>query len=118
MDCPVFPEAKLRITISELENYSFILPQLVRTLLENVSDGTLAWQSAEVSILPLRLYSSSNVKGLATNVMEFLGQGTKAIFLDVGGTLVELGEPESAYADILDQYGYPATREQIGAWIR
>jgi FMN phosphatase YigB (HAD superfamily) len=44
--------------------------------------------------------------------------GTKAIFLDVGGTLVELGEPESAYADILDQYGYPATREQIGTWIR
>ena len=39
--------------------------------------------------------------------MEFLGQATKAIFLDVGGTLIELGEPESAYADILDQYGYP-----------
>jgi len=44
--------------------------------------------------------------------------GTKAIFLDVGGTLLEMGDPESAYADILDQYGYPATREQIGAWIR
>ena len=43
---------------------------------------------------------------------------TKAIFLDVGGTLLELGDPESAYAEILDQYGYPATREQIGAWIR
>ena len=43
---------------------------------------------------------------------------TKAIFLDVGGTLLEMGDPESAYADILDQYGYPSTREQIGAWIR
>jgi phosphoglycolate phosphatase-like HAD superfamily hydrolase len=43
---------------------------------------------------------------------------TKAVFLDVGGTLLELGDPESAYADILDQYGYPATREQIGSWIR
>ncbi len=43
---------------------------------------------------------------------------TKAIFLDVGGTLLEMGDPESAYADILDQYGYPSTREEIGAWIR
>ena len=50
--------------------------------------------------------------------MVFLGQGTKAIFLDVGGTLLEMGDPELAYADILDLYGYPATREQIGAWIR
>ncbi len=43
---------------------------------------------------------------------------TKAIFLDVGGTLLEMGDPESAYLDILNQYGYSATREQIGAWIR
>ena len=44
--------------------------------------------------------------------------GTKAIFLDVGGTLLDLGDPGAAYADILDQYGYPSTREQIGTWIR
>ncbi len=55
---------------------------------------------------------------LATNGTVFMKHSTKAIFLDVGGTLLEMGDPESAYADILDQYGYPSTREQIGAWIR
>jgi FMN phosphatase YigB (HAD superfamily) len=55
---------------------------------------------------------------LATNGTVFMKRGTKAIFLDVGGTLLEMGDPESAYADILGQYGYSATREEIGAWIR
>ncbi len=44
--------------------------------------------------------------------------GTKAVFLDVGGTLVDFGDQESAYGDILRRHGYPSTKEQIRAWIR
>ena len=45
-------------------------------------------------------------------------RGTKAIFLDVGGTLLEVGEPQAAYADILAQHGYPSTTEQIHSWLK
>ncbi|MDA2935464.1 HAD-IA family hydrolase, partial [Acidobacteria bacterium AH-259-D05] len=45
-------------------------------------------------------------------------RGTKAIFLDVGGTLLDLGEPESAYADILARHDYHSTKEQIRSWIK
>ena len=40
------------------------------------------------------------------------------ICLDVGGTLLDLAEPEVAYAEILQRHGYPATKEQIRSWIR
>ncbi len=40
------------------------------------------------------------------------------ISLDVGGTLLDLAEPESAYAVFLERYGYPSDKEQIRSWIR
>ena len=43
---------------------------------------------------------------------------TKAIFLDVGGTLLELGDPAQAYRAILDRHGYQATKEQVRSWVR
>jgi len=43
---------------------------------------------------------------------------TKAIFLDVGGTLLELGDPAAAYRAILNRNGYHATKEQVRAWVR
>ena len=43
---------------------------------------------------------------------------TKVVCLDVGGTLLDLAEPEVAYAEILERYGYPSTKAQIRSWIR
>lgn len=40
------------------------------------------------------------------------------ISLDVGGTLLDLAEPEVAYAEILERHGYPSTQEDIRSWIR
>jgi FMN phosphatase YigB (HAD superfamily) len=43
---------------------------------------------------------------------------TKVVCLDMGGTLLDLAEPEVAYAEILERHGYPSTRDQILSWIR
>ncbi len=43
---------------------------------------------------------------------------TKAIFLDVGGTLLELGDPAQAYRTILGKNGYHVTKDQVRSWVR
>ena len=40
------------------------------------------------------------------------------ISLDVGGTLLDLAEPEVAYAEILQRHGYSGSTEEIRSWIR
>ncbi len=42
----------------------------------------------------------------------------KVISLDVGGTLLDLAEPEVAYAEILQRHGYPSSTEEIRSWIK
>ncbi|MBI4492333.1 MAG: HAD-IA family hydrolase [Chloroflexi bacterium] len=42
---------------------------------------------------------------------------TRAVFLDVFGTLLDMGEPAAAYLDILRQHGYPRSLEQIQGWL-
>lgn len=37
--------------------------------------------------------------------------------MDVGGTLLDLAEPEVVYAQILERHGYPHSRKQILSWI-
>ncbi len=43
---------------------------------------------------------------------------TETIFLDVGGTLLELGDPPQAYRAILDRHGYHATKDQVRSWVK
>ena len=45
-------------------------------------------------------------------------RGTEAIFLDVGGTLLELGDPAQAYRTILGRHGYHVTKDQVRSWVR
>lgn len=42
---------------------------------------------------------------------------TRAIFFDVGGTLLDMGDPEAAYRDVLRRYGYDVSPEQLHAWV-
>ncbi|MEE8347929.1 MAG: HAD-IA family hydrolase [Acidobacteriota bacterium] len=42
----------------------------------------------------------------------------KVVCLDVGRTLLDLSDPEGAYAEILERFGYSSSREQICSWIR
>lgn len=41
----------------------------------------------------------------------------RAVFLDIGGTLLEMGDLEAAYRDILHRHDHPATPEQVKAWL-
>lgn len=41
----------------------------------------------------------------------------RAVFLDVGGTLLEMGSPEQAYCDILAQHGHRVSPEQVSGWL-
>lgn len=43
--------------------------------------------------------------------------GFKAVFLDVFGTLLGIGDVEAAYADVLHQHGYRASHDQVGTWL-
>lgn len=41
----------------------------------------------------------------------------RAIFFDVGGTLLDMGDPEAAYRDVLRRHGYEVSPEQLHEWV-
>jgi hypothetical protein len=41
----------------------------------------------------------------------------KAVFLDIGGTILEVLRPDETYREILAEHGYAATQEQVSAWL-
>jgi FMN phosphatase YigB (HAD superfamily) len=42
---------------------------------------------------------------------------TRAVFLDVGGTLLTSGDPVPAYLDILRTHGYDVSMDQVREWL-